>query len=243
MWVERLSYFLDCRYGKVEDAQLDKFVQEKFPEETRSALLQLPTEHLSPKPLYDLLEGLKMDLQFMDRKHEYPIKTDVELEEYAANVAGTIAELCLDLVFHYHGIGFNSELKTRSKQAGHTMGLALQLVNIARDISVDADMGRVYIPTTWLKEVDLTPESVLSNPHGPKIGDLRNKMLDKAFGFYKEARPAIEDLPLAAKGPMRVAVESYMEIGRVIREGGFQRKNGKATVPKLRRLRVAWNTL
>jgi 15-cis-phytoene synthase/lycopene beta-cyclase len=42
---------------------------------------------------------------------------------------------------------------------------------------------------------------------------------------------------------MRVAVESYMEIGRVLREDGYTVKEGKATVPKMRRMRVAWNAL
>jgi 15-cis-phytoene synthase/lycopene beta-cyclase len=52
----------------------------------------------------------------------------------------------------------------------------------------------------------------------------------------------MELIPRVARGPMVVAVESYMEIGRVLAEGGL-RVEGKATVPMWRRLGVVWKTL
>jgi 15-cis-phytoene synthase/lycopene beta-cyclase len=42
---------------------------------------------------------------------------------------------------------------------------------------------------------------------------------------------------------MRVAVESYMEIGRILMENKYKVRAGGATVPKLRRLKVAWQAL
>ena len=124
------------------------------------------------------------------------------------------------------------------------MGRALQLVNIARDIGVDArDLGRVYIPTTWLKKAGLTPEDVCADPDRPEMGALRQRLLDLAFEFYGAARPAIEMLPPTARAPMRVAVESYMEIGRTLRRPGYRVKAGRATVPVWRRLYVAWMAL
>lgn len=123
------------------------------------------------------------------------------------------------------------------------MGIALQYVNIARDIIRDAAIGRVYIPTTWLKEFGLTPQDVLARPSSLKIDALRERLLKKAFGEYKEAYSALARLPVDARAPMRVAIESYMEIGRVLREAGYVVKEGKATVPKLRRIKVAWKAL
>jgi 15-cis-phytoene synthase/lycopene beta-cyclase len=38
-------------------------------------------------------------------------------------------------------------------------------------------------------------------------------------------------------------VESYMEIGRTLRIDGYTVKAGRATVPKWRRIIVAWKTL
>lgn len=123
------------------------------------------------------------------------------------------------------------------------MGVALQYVNIARDISVDALNGRVYLPTSWLNEQGLNPEDLIKDPHSIKVEMLRQRLLDSAMAVYHESRGAIEELPLEARGPMRVAVESYVEIGRVLREPGYKLKAGRATVPKLRRIQVAWKAL
>lgn len=128
------------------------------------------------------------------------------------------------------------------------MGIALQYVNIARDILVDAQIGRVYLPTSWLKEEGLTHKAVLDNPEGPEVIErMRRRLLDNAFELYREARPEMQQIPSEARGPMIGAVENYMEIGRVLREKKvgqvFVRKEGRATVPKQRRLRTLLRAL
>lgn len=200
----------------------------------QSGLRLLPTHLLSPQPLYDLLEGFKTDLEFSDEPRKFPIADDKELELYGARVAGTVAELCIELVFHHSYSAGTAVKRDEIVAAGGRMGIALQCVNIARDIARDAVISRVYLPTTWLKEQDLTPEDVIKRPSGPKIEELRSKLLEKAFGIYQEAHFALARLPRDARAPMRVAIESYMEIGRVLQEKGYTVKEGKATVPKLR---------
>jgi 15-cis-phytoene synthase/lycopene beta-cyclase len=124
------------------------------------------------------------------------------------------------------------------------MGIALQYINIARDVVKDAMIGRVYIPSCWLEEEDIKPQQVVEKPSSPSIDRLRGRLLEKAFGIYREARPAIEQIPVDTRAPMRVAVESYVEIGRVMKERGYQVSRGqKATVPKSRRIWVAWKAL
>jgi len=123
------------------------------------------------------------------------------------------------------------------------MGIALQYINIARDISVDASIGRVYLPTSWLKAEGLTPQDVLSKPNLLEVARLRNRLLVKAFGLYRECQPALKQLPTDARAPMRVAVESYMEIGRVLKKRRYKVVEGRATVPVGRRLAVAWRAL
>jgi 15-cis-phytoene synthase/lycopene beta-cyclase len=198
--------------------------------------------------LYELLEGFKTDLEFHSDKFSkasrvFPIANDHDLEVYSARVAGTVAELCLELVFHHSASVTSVSLREHLVRAGGRMGIALQYVNIARDIATDAAIGRVYLPTSWLKEEGLTPQDVLDKPEGPVPEKLRSKLLDKAFEVYKEAQPALAQLPADSRAPMRVAVESYMEIGRVLKVKGYQLKQGKATVPKMRRLKVAWRAL
>lgn len=245
-WIRLLREYLDLSYGTSSQKQkVCSFIDQNFPPHARLALVQLPTSYLSSQPLYDLLHGFETDLEFSARTQHPPIQTTADLDLYGARVAGTVAELCLELVFHHSpaASSISRDCQTRLIRAGGVMGVALQYVNISRDIAVDAKIQRVYIPEGWLRAEGMATKDVLDQPAGDRIELMRSKLLDRAFQLYAEARPAIEELPSEARGPMRVAVQSYMEIGRVLRQKGYKVKAGRATVPKWRRIRVAWEAL
>ncbi|KAI1755909.1 hypothetical protein F4782DRAFT_538305 [Xylaria castorea] len=249
VWIQKLIGYLDRVYdnagGKPDSAaDVVSYVEKNFPINAQSALEFLPTRLLPSGPLYELMEGFRMDLAFLHA--EFPIKDESCIQTYAQRVASTVGELCLWLVFHHSSVRLPEHEESSLIQAAITMGHALQYVNIARDIQVDADMGRVYLPTDWLKEEGLTPQDLLSNPRQPKAEVLRQKLLDLAFKKYEISRPVMNLLPDEIRGPLIVAVESYMEIGRVLREKSgvpSKTKKGRATVPGPRRLWVAWKTL
>ena len=245
-WLTNLNEYLDICYGKhskIKSQYVNDYISSKFPPSAQATLEMLPTSCLSPQPLYDLLKGFEMDLHFSSSQDPFPIKDEPTLEIYGSRVAGTVAEACLELVFHHTKRIVPEMQKKRIVHAGGQMGIALQYINIARDVSVDAANRRVYFPTAWLNEKDISPNDIIKDPTSTKAETLRQHLLDKAFEIYDKAKGAIEELPLEARGPMRVAVESYVEIGRVLRTPGYQLKAGRATVPKLRRLRVAWHAL
>ena len=244
-WIAKLNDYLDISYAtsSAHPMQRQRFISSTFPPNVQAALTLLPTLYLSPQPLYDLLKGFGTDLNFSSPSNPYPIEDEAALRLYGAQVAGTVAESCLELVFHHTQTSVSEQQRRRIVQAGGRMGIALQYVNIARDISVDASNGRVYLPTSWLNEQGLKPEDILKDPNSTRAEILRQRLLDSAMAIYHESRGAIEELPSEARGPMRVAVESYVEIGRVLREPGYKLKAGRATVPKLRRIQVAWKAL
>ncbi|CAI6336820.1 unnamed protein product [Periconia digitata] len=240
-WIEKIHEFLRIAYDETKGGPVSAaYVLEHFPKETQSALLQLPITKLSREPLEDLLHGFEMDLAFNTSS---PIKTEEDLEIYAQRVAGTVAQMCNELIFHIYDPTTPQKDRQRIIKAGNHMGIALQYVNIARDIEVDAKLGRVYLPLSWLQEHSLKYADVVQHPHGDVIENMRTRLLAKAFTLYTSVRGAIEELPIEARGPIRVAVESYMEIGRVLQQDGYVVKAGRATVPKARRLRVAWSVL
>ena len=242
-WIAKLNQYLDITYGQSDlKAEQREEIISTFPPPAQAALRLLPTSYLSSTPLYDLLKGFETDLHFTS-SNPFPIEDEPTLKVYGAQVAGTVAESCLELVFHHTKRPMVEIQRRQILQAGGRMGIALQYVNIARDISVDASNGRVYLPTTWLKDEGLTPQEIIRDPTSSKAEILRQRLLNSAFKIYDEAKGAIEQLPAEARGPMRVAVESYVEIGRVLRQPGYKVKAGRATVPKLRRLKVAWNAL
>lgn len=264
-WVQKLRKYLDLSYGggtkggdgtaipanDVNRGVATMYVMNQFPPETCLSLMLLPTNHLAKEPLYELLKGFEMDLAFDKYHPSGQIKTERDLDLYGARVAGTVALLCIQLVlFHYPGI---PEMKAKVLMAdGHDMGIALQYTNIARDLKVDALAGRCYVPNSWLKKEKLTAETFivglkLSRPPSDfflhKVEVIRSRLLDRAFEFYEKSVDAIEELPPGARAPMRVAVESYMQIAREMRNPGYVVKDGRATVPGWKRILVAWQRL
>lgn len=252
-WISRLAHYLDLIYEPCsketttpKQDQVQTCIESGFPPSARSALTLVPAHILPPEPLYLLLEGFKTDSTFSsgDAKRDFPIADEKALEEYASQVAGTVGELCLSLIAH-HSTPIAPQHRDKVRSAARWMGIALQYVNVSRDIAVDAAMGRVYLPTTWLEEEALTPELVVEQPNSDGVERLRRRLLSKAFAIYEASRPPMEWLPGEARRPMIVAVESYMEIGRVLSEkkGGIELRRGRATVPKSRRLGVALRAL
>lgn len=265
LWVAKLRKFLEFSYGEAKksaDGSITKatdvnqgaatlFTMNNFPQDAQLSLLYLPTQRMDKEPLFDLLKGFEMDLAFDGKNVDStPIKTEPDLDTYGARVAGTVAHLCIQLVlFHYPGM--SEAAAKRVMTAGHDMGIALQYTNIARDLRVDAENGRCYVPISWLKREKMTPESFVSALRSDKNEDYVNKrieklrlhLLERAFGLYEKSRGAIEELPTPARASMRVAVESYMQIGRELRSPGYVVKNGRATVPAWKRIVVAWSAL
>lgn len=264
-WVKKLQHLLQLCYDgdrKAANGSIVKgrdpnqgaatqYIMSEFPPETRLTLLLLPTERLSRQPLDELLKGFEMDLMFSGSSISGPIGSEQDLDLYGARVAGTVALLCIELVmYHYPG---TSETKAkRLMAAGHDMGIALQYTNIARDLKVDADNDRCYVPPGWLKKEKLAPDGLVSALRNldkqddffhKRLDIIRQRLLDRAFAFYDRSRSAIEELPQEARAPMRVAVESYMQIARELRQPGYKVKAGRATVPAGKRLWVAWRAL
>ena len=261
-WITRLKEYLDAayKYGPVSSQGIN--ASEPFPEDAKEVLKLLPVDRLPSAPLYSLLDGFRTDLLFAAKPKakgkattsevvptSSPIVTEDDLEQYAYRVASTVAELCLSLVYFHDpsSVHTRKDVKEDCLAAGARMGRALQYINIARDVVTDARDGRCYIPLEWLTAAESSPQEFQS-----QLLRQRVRVLGVAFQLYKDNRQAIENLPVYARDGIRVAVESYVEIGRVMQErlargealdmsGGG--RSGRASVPKLRRLWLAWRVM
>ncbi|KAL7779160.1 hypothetical protein CFE70_008663 [Pyrenophora teres f. teres 0-1] len=180
-WIAKMRNFLNNVYNdKLPQSAVHTQIYDDFPPSTQSAFLQLPATKLSPQPLEDLLHGFEMDLAFQ----QGPIISTAEnLRVYSERVAGTVAQMCIQLIFYWYPSTLAIGEKNAIVAAGNSMGVALQYVNIARDIEVDAQIGRVYLPLNWLFEAGLSYDDVLKKPNQAQIQTLPTR---PTKGNYKK---------------------------------------------------------
>src|SRR6185312_13705256 len=87
--------------------------------------------------LDELIDGVRMDV----RGEEY--ETWDDLKVYCRCVAGSIGRLSLGVFGTVPG----ARGAERAPEIADTLGLALQLTNILRDLREDAGNGRTYLPS------------------------------------------------------------------------------------------------
>ncbi|WP_062213267.1 presqualene diphosphate synthase HpnD [Streptomyces sp. NBRC 109706] len=96
--------------------------------------------------LDELIDGVLMDVR--GRRYE----TWEELRSYCRCVAGAVGRLSLGVF----GTQPGARDADRAPEYADTLGLALQLTNILRDIREDAGHGRSYLPDEELRKFGLT---------------------------------------------------------------------------------------
>ena len=109
----------------------------------------IPREHLD-----SLLDGVEMDLT-ISRYPDFPA-----LKRYCDRVAGAVGLVSL------HVFGFDDR---RAPEHAADLGVALQLVNIMRDVAEDAGRDRIYLPAEEMEA------------HGVSEGDLREGVATPEF--------------------------------------------------------------
>jgi phytoene synthase len=111
-----------------------------------------------PKAYFDeLIKGVEMDLS----RTRY--RTFEELSLYCYRVASIVGLICL------HVFGPTSP---HAQDYAVDLGMAFQLTNILRDLSADADQGRIYLPQEDLEKFGYSETDLLKHIESPALHDL-----------------------------------------------------------------------
>ncbi|KAG0151036.1 hypothetical protein CROQUDRAFT_651553 [Cronartium quercuum f. sp. fusiforme G11] len=226
--------FLDLLWPKVSDdkkgldeeptafeARLRAFVHQRVPAHARPTFLLFASlrRELSRGPFDELIDGYAYDALEYSKQ---TIEVEEDLIRYARWVAGSVGEMCVELMWAVEGSAAPDRATILT--AANDMGVALQLVNIARDIREDATAGRVYLPTAWF-----TPSGPLTPAHleilrtgGAALekfpyGIAADRLLQLAASHRTLSAIAIERLPVAFRPGVRAATEVYLAIGAKLR--------------------------
>jgi phytoene synthase len=133
-----------------------------------------------------------------------PVTTD-DLLSYCYQVAGAVG------VMMAHVMGVSPQEEDTLNRAAD-LGIAFQLANIARDIVDDAKVGRVYLPSEWLEEEDLTGADLADERHRSAIARLAYRLGDMAADYRRSARVGAARLPFRSRWAVLSASGIYGEI-------------------------------
>ena len=178
----------------------------------------------------ELIRGVRMDL----RPRRY--RSMAELRTYTHRVASVVG-LWMTESFGRH------DAWTLSRAA--SLGHAMQLTNILRDVGEDLQMGRLYLPEDLLEAHGITRahlvELVQSEaPLPPEYVTLLESLMREANVDYDRALEAIPALPRFAQHPIAVAARVYQGIHDRIRANGYDNLRRRAFTRVRDKARLSW---
>jgi len=182
---------------------------------------QIPRQHFE-----ELLLGIEMDLS----PQRY--RTFQDLSLYCYRVASTIGLISIE-IFGYRN------LLTRKYAAN--LGMALQLVNILRDLQSDARRERVYLPEEDLERFGVSPAEFLQGKPGGRFTELMEFESDRARHYFALAR---QTLPAEDRRSMVIAEimgAVYWQILKRIRERNYDVFGDRVRLPRPLKLWIAFS--
>lgn len=176
----------------------------------------------------DVLYGMRMDL-------EHPLYENFQdLEQYCYHVAGVIG------ILSAHLFGFQSE---HTLTFAKNLGIALQLINIIRDLREDATRGRVYIPECDLKVSGLTPSDILNQTASPAaVEKTLEIMAERARTYFKMAFDALPEHDRYAQVSGIIMGKIYVELLKTIEDSRFKVMTHRISLTPIKKLWIAWKT-
>ena len=177
--------------------------------------------------LQELINGMEMDLTFTR------YQTFKELYPYCYRVASMVGLICLKVF---------DTIDDRAKDYAINLGLAFQLTNILRDVGVDANRNRIYLPQEDFTRFGYSEKELLAKDHSPQFVELMKFQCRRARDFYRKAQAVYDSLSrrdrhsLVAAEIMRVV---YSRILDRIESLNYQVFGPRISLPSASRLGIA----
>jgi phytoene synthase len=175
--------------------------------------------------LHDLVDGGIQDTE------QARYATFDDLRGYCRRVAGAVGVACVAV----YGGG----------EAGRaeTLGIALQLINIIRDVGEDWRLGRVYLPQDELAEVGVSEADIAAGRCGPEWRALMARQAARAREHLAEGRMLLPLLDRRSAACVATFANLYEATLDRIEDRGFDVFAGPPQLSPLTKLRIAGSGL
>lgn len=173
-----------------------------------------------------LIDSITMDIP---RPLQAPSLKD--FYRYCRGVAGVPGSLSLR-IFGCHDENTIEELAT-------TLGNALQITNILRDVKEDAQSNRLYIPKEFLKKANITskdPKTVIVDKN---LAVAREELAKIASEDFSKAETLIKNLDKNTARPVKIIAGIYRKYFDIMQNRGWEVISPKPRIGKLGKITLA----
>lgn len=154
-----------------------------------------------------------------------------QLDRYCRGVAGVPGSLSLRI--------FGVEDETLIEQLATTLGNALQLTNILRDVKEDAQVDRLYIPREYLNKAGIEATDPLTVVVNKNLAIAREELAKTAAQNYADAYELIKKLDKKAARPVLMIANIYKRYFDIMQNRGWEIISPKPFVSKWNKLTIA----
>lgn len=180
---------------------------------------------ISQQRLTAILDGMEVDLR-QNRFLDY-----AALQRYAHLVAGVVGEMSAAI------FGFR---EAQTLQYAARLGLALQLINIIRDVGDDARRGRIYLPLDEMQRFHVKASDVLDARYVEGFAPLMRFQAQRAQATYRDALALLPGVDRKAQRPGLIMGAIYSTLLAEIERENFQVLHQRVALTPLRKLWLAW---
>ncbi|PJA34217.1 MAG: squalene synthase HpnD [Zetaproteobacteria bacterium CG_4_9_14_3_um_filter_53_7] len=177
--------------------------------------------------LVEIIDGMLMDV---NRK---PILKASDLSLYAYRVAGAVGLLSIEI------FGYKNR---KSRDFATSLGEALQLTNILRDVAEDARMGRIYLPQQDRIRYRISDQAFKDGDFTDGMQQLLSEYGDKAEAAYRHALSQLPDEDRESLRPSIVMGTIYYAYLQRLRDTNFNVFHHPIQILPLRKIWIAWRS-
>ena len=171
-------------------------------------------------PLHDLVDGGLQDTE-QDRYADF-----AELHVYCRRVAGAVGVACIAV--------YGSDDVERAE----TLGVALQLINIIRDVREDWELGRVYLPQDELAAYGVREDDIAAGRAGAEWRSLLAFQASRARAYLAEGLELLDSLDSRSAACVSTFAGLYRATLDRIEARGYDVFDGSLRLSPLTKLRI-----
>jgi phytoene synthase len=125
---------------------------------------------------------------------------------------------------------FGTKPDPMAKTYAIEMGIALQIVNIMRDVREDAERGRVYFPAADLAAHGLTADDILACRYDARFAAMMRMQGERAHDYFARGRRLRPLLDLRSRMCVNVLQGVYAEILKRIEAANYDVLNQRISL-------------